>query len=273
MDETFIIRSLTAILGIALLYVVIGRGAASFLVFIILMTLIANWELARAFKKAGINVNMVFSGTAGSILLTMIYFWSGAKTTVFFPFCLLIILSFFSSIVKYKQNKLMDTVFTTFSFLYTSIPFSHIMLIKDLSQGPVLLWLVFVTTWSCDTFAYITGMLLGRHKLSPQISPKKSIEGSIGGIIGSISASFIYSMMFLPQIKILDRVILGLLIGIFSQMGDLSASLIKRFCGIKDFSNLIPGHGGILDRFDSSLFSFPVAYYYIITVIQKGGLT
>lgn len=272
MDQTFIIRSLTAIIGIALLYAVISKGTISFLIFILLMNLVANWELTRAFKKRGINVNLILSGTAGLLFLALIYFWGKGNPVVFFPLCLLIISSFFSAMINYQPNKLVDTVFAIFSSIYTSVPFAHILLIKNLPKGPVLLWLVFVTTWSCDTLAYITGMLFGRHRLSPKLSPKKSIEGSVGGILGSIAASIIYSMIFLPEIEILDRVAFGLLIGIFSQIGDLSASLIKRYCGIKDFSHILPGHGGILDRFDSILFSFPIAYYYIITVIQKGGI-
>ncbi|ADL08008.1 phosphatidate cytidylyltransferase [Thermosediminibacter oceani] len=270
MDEGFITRVLSAIVGIILLWFIINRGEAIFLSFIVLMSAVANWELHRAFKKSGKDPNIIYSTLTGTLLMVTVYFLPNVNT-IFLPFLIIIILSFFSNMVNYDRNRMEDIVYTIFSFVYTFIPFTHIILIRNLQYGVAFVWWVFVTTWSCDTFAYIIGMLIGSRKLAPDISPNKSIEGSIGGIFGSIAASFLFARYALPQISASDAVIVGLLVGIFSQIGDLSASLIKRFCKIKDFSNLIPGHGGVLDRFDSALFSFPVAYYYIIIAIQKGG--
>ncbi|TYP54279.1 phosphatidate cytidylyltransferase [Thermosediminibacter litoriperuensis] len=270
MDEGFITRVLSAIVGIILLWFIINRGEAIFLSFVVLMSAVANWELHRAFKKSGIDTKIVYSTLTGTLLLTTVYFLPNVKI-LFLPLFIIIVLSFFSNIVNYERNKMEDIVFSIFSFIYTSIPLTHIILIRNLQHGVAFVWWVFVTTWSCDTLAYITGMFAGRHKLAPNISPNKSIEGSIGGIFGSIVASFLFARFTLPQIPLFDTVTVGLLVGILSQIGDLSASLIKRFCRIKDFSNLIPGHGGVLDRFDSALFSFPVAYYYIVIAIQKGG--
>ncbi|MCG0275023.1 MAG: phosphatidate cytidylyltransferase [Thermosediminibacteraceae bacterium] len=271
MVKSFTVRTLSAAIGILFLYFVISKGAITFLGFIVLMNIIANWELFKAFKEAGIEINLISSALLGTFLLTTVHFFTDTKI-FFLPFFVIIVIEFLSSMMNYKRNKLENIVFTIFSFIYTSIPLTYIILLRKLPFGIAFLWWVFITTWSCDTFAYITGMLAGNHKLAPIISPNKSIEGSIGGILGSVVASSLFAMLTLPQVLFWDSVMVGLLIGVFSQIGDLSASLIKRFCGIKDFSNLIPGHGGVLDRFDSTLFSFPIAYYYIVTAIQKGGL-
>ena len=115
--------------------------------------------------------------------------------------------------------------------------------------------------------AYFTGYFLGKHKLCPKISPKKTIEGSIGGIIGSVVLSALFGYFFFERILI-HCIIIGIIGGIVSQFGDLTASVFKRKMGIKDYGNLIPGHGGILDRFDSVLFTAPMVYYYIMLVLS-----
>jgi phosphatidate cytidylyltransferase len=115
-------------------------------------------------------------------------------------------------------------------------------------------------------------MIIGKTALAPAVSPNKTIEGSLGGILSSVAASVLYSVYFLPEINTLHAILFGICIGVVAQIGDLSASFIKRYCQIKDFSNIIPGHGGILDRLDSALFSFPVAYIFIKLLLQKGGL-
>ena len=129
--------------------------------------------------------------------------------------------------------------------------------------GIYLVWMVFVSSWISDTFAYLTGMLLGRHKLAPVLSPKKSIEGSIGGIAGSSLAGALFGFIFSSKAgQEINMVVVCALLGAFgsviSQIGDLAASAIKRNCEIKDYGHLIPGHGGIMDRFDSVLFVAPL---------------
>jgi phosphatidate cytidylyltransferase len=138
-----------------------------------------------------------------------------------------------------------------------------------LENAAVLIWLPFLTAWFTDSAAYFTGISIGKHKLSPAISPKKTIEGALGGIIGSSLLTTIFGVLiskYNSNIGIFDFIIIGLLCGIFSQLGDLAASYIKRYANLKDFGKLIPGHGGILDRFDSILFTMPVVYYYFLLV-------
>lgn len=147
------------------------------------------------------------------------------------------------------------------------------VLVRNLPQGFNLTWWIFIIIWGSDTGAYFAGMFFGQKLLAPNISPKKTMEGSLGSILSSVILSVIFARILLPKIIFTKHaIILGCLLGIVSQIGDLSASLIKRYCMIKDFSNIIPGHGGILDRLDSALFSFPIAYIYIKILFQKGGL-
>ena len=141
----------------------------------------------------------------------------------------------------------------------------HVTLVEQTEYG-ILIWLVVLTAFGTDIMAYFSGFLFGKHKLCPKISPKKTIEGSIGGTLGSVILSGLFGYFFAPEVLV-HCLVIGVLGGIVSQFGDLTASIFKRKMGIKDYGNLIPGHGGILDRFDSVLFTGPMVYYYIVLVI------
>lgn len=144
----------------------------------------------------------------------------------------------------------------------------------DMKYGKYLLWIVVVGACLTDTFALFTGKYLGKRKLAPKISPKKTVEGSIGGIVGAVISLFIYGgvvKLINPAIGINfpALAVLGVLSSLAAQLGDLSMSAVKREAGIKDYGNLIPGHGGILDRIDSIIFTAPIVYYFLtyITVL------
>ena len=131
----------------------------------------------------------------------------------------------------------------------------------EISAGAAYLWLAFLGTWASDTFAYFVGTYLGKHKLCPLISPGKTIEGAIGGMIGSVIAIMLLGVLF--KLPVYHCIIMGILVGIAAPLGDLVESAIKRFAGVKDSGQILPGHGGILDRFDSILFTVPAIYYYM----------
>lgn len=168
---------------------------------------------------------------------------------------------------KYKAS---DVWLSFFGLFYVSIMLSFIYKIRMVDEyGQYLVWLVFVCSWVCDTSAYCVGMLLGKHKLAPKLSPKKSVEGSIGGIAGSAIVGAVYGYALRNNIQTaVSPVVLFALIGavgaVISQIGDLAASAIKRNYDIKDYGTLIPGHGGILDRFDSVIFTAPVIYFLFV---------
>jgi phosphatidate cytidylyltransferase len=131
-------------------------------------------------------------------------------------------------------------------------------------------WFIFISSWLCDTAAYYSGRFFGKRKLCPKVSPKKTVEGSLGGVLGSIAGCAVYGFIlnhYTLNIPMYHYLLIGLISGILCQFGDLTASSIKRYSDVKDYSNLIPGHGGILDRFDSILFSGAVVYYYITYIM------
>ena len=161
-----------------------------------------------------------------------------------------------------KERQLEDMTSTLLGIIYVIFFSYHIVLI-DQSQHRVLIWLVFLAAFGTDIMAYFTGMALGRHKLCPDLSPKKSIEGAVGGVLGSIVFCGIFGWFVMPE-ALTECLVIVLVGSVFAQLGDLSASAFKRRMGIKDYGNLIPGHGGILDRFDSVLFTAPLVYYCIL---------
>lgn len=170
--------------------------------------------------------------------------------------------------VKYT---VVDVSLTFLGFLYIGIFFSFIHLVNVKQGGEYLVWLIFIASWLCDTAAYYSGRFFGKRKLCPKVSPNKTIEGSLGGMIGSTLACGVFGIIiykYFNSIPIYHYFIIGAICGVFCQFGDLVASSIKRYVGIKDYSNLIPGHGGILDRFDSILFAGTIVYFYLTLILN-----
>ena len=169
---------------------------------------------------------------------------------------------------KFRSDQVMSTYF---SFIYAPVMLSFIFLIREIDNGVYLVWMVFICSWISDTFAYLTGIMLGKHKLAPRLSPKKSIEGSIGGIVGAalVGAAFGAYMDYALAIGNLAiaLAIVGGVGSVISQVGDLAASAIKRNHDIKDYGKLIPGHGGIMDRFDSVIFTAPITYFLLTLLL------
>lgn len=154
-------------------------------------------------------------------------------------------------------------------FLYIPLLLAHLAMLRGLPDGRGWVFLVMLVVMAGDSCAYFSGTILGRHPLYPAISPKKSIEGAIGGLLGSLAGALVAGAWFLPRLTLGDGLALGLLLGGVGQLGDLFESMLKRSCGVKDSGTLIPGHGGMLDRLDSLLFVFPLAYYYAL--LRFGG--
>ncbi len=164
-------------------------------------------------------------------------------------------------VFKIDERKLEDGMATLTAIFYVVFFSYHIVLVGQLEKYSLLLWLIFFSAFGSDIMAYFTGYFLGKHKLCPVLSPKKTVEGAIGGVIGGMLACGVFAFFFLRPI-LLHCIILGAFAAAFSQIGDLCASAFKRKMGIKDYGKLIPGHGGIMDRFDSILFTAPLIYYY-----------
>ena len=157
---------------------------------------------------------------------------------------------------KFKADQVMPAFF---GVVYVAVMLSFIYLTRNLPDGKFLVWLIFLCSWGCDTCAYCVGMLIGKHKMAPVLSPKKSIEGAVGGVVGAALLGVIYAAA--TQGKMAEYALICAVGALISMVGDLAASAIKRNQNIKDYGKLIPGHGGILDRFDSVIITAPVIYY------------
>ncbi len=172
---------------------------------------------------------------------------------------------------RIKNVKLEDAMATFIGIIYVSFFSYHIALTEmkfaDVCKGSPV-WFIVITAFCTDIAAYFGGTYLGKNKLCPIISPKKTIEGSVCGIAGSLFISFLFGLIFGDHTYLLSFIVIGILGGIVSQVGDLTASVFKRNMGIKDYSNMIPGHGGIMDRFDSVLFTAPLVYYCFYLLIR-----
>ena len=153
-----------------------------------------------------------------------------------------------------------------FGFVYVGVMMSFIYQIRELQNGGEFVVLLFLAAWGNDTLAYCTGMLIGKHKMAPVLSPKKSVEGAVGGVAGAALLGVIYAAA--TQGPMLEYAVICAIGALISMVGDLAASAIKRNQGIKDYGKLIPGHGGILDRFDSVIFTAPVIYFLSLVMIE-----
>lgn len=158
---------------------------------------------------------------------------------------------------------IIDASITLFGIIYIVLFLSFMSKLRAIDNGKLLVWYIFLVAWGSDVLAYVVGKYLGKHKFS-EISPKKTIEGCVGGILGSIIFSMVYTLIinnyFGMDINYIYILGISIVLGILSQIGDFAASTIKRYTGIKDYGTLLPGHGGMLDRFDSVIFITPFAY-------------
>lgn len=170
---------------------------------------------------------------------------------------------------KFNANQVMNTYF---SLIYAPVMLSFVFLTRQLENGIYLVWMIFISSWISDTCAYLVGVMIGKHKLAPVLSPKKSIEGSVGGIAGAALVGAVFGAYMDHVLGQGNFVVILTIVGgvgsVISQVGDLAASAIKRNHGIKDYGKLIPGHGGIMDRFDSVIFTAPITYFLIILMMR-----
>lgn len=221
-------------------------------------------EFYNGFHAMGVKPNYGIA-VAAAVALYLINIF-GEKSEWYMLWFFGVVLVSMLYLFNIEHRKLEDAMATITGIFYVVFFSFHVVLVDQTGPYGLMLWLIVITAFGTDIMAYFSGYLLGKHKLCPHISPKKTIEGSIGGVLGSVILSGLFGWFFLPDLLI-HCLVIGVLGGIVSQFGDLTASIFKRKMGIKDYGHLIPGHGGILDRFDSVLFTGPMVYYYIVLVI------
>lgn len=260
-------RIMTAVLGIPVVVAFVYFGGLPYFFFIFLIIALSLYEYATLLR-IGLKPVERFSLFIFGALIPAALYLNGENTEVnisnFIP--LIISLSVISSLVYelFASERYLERVaYTIFGIFMISWNLSHLILIRDLRpDGRLLTFAIIITVWTMDTAAYFIGKRFGRKKLSP-VSPKKTVEGFLAGLFSAVLCLWIFHF-FIDGITPFNMVIIGLIIGVAGQLSDLAESLIKRAVGAKDSSNLLPGHGGILDRFDSYIFIAPLVYYFII---------
>lgn len=244
----------SGLIGILLLIFIVNRGGLYLSLSIFLVSIIGLREFYNSMKYLNLKPYEVV-GYLVSVLLFLSNYFANIQLDFVITAIILILLI---SLLLNEEVNIPSIGVTLIGILYIPFLLFHIKYLEYTKY----IWLIFIIAFGTDTFAYVAGNMFGRKKLCPKISPNKTVEGSIGGILGSVIIAVIYSYI-MDIDPIWKVIILTVLSSIVSQLGDLVASKIKRITGIKDFGNIIPGHGGIIDRFDSIIFTAPVIYYFV----------
>ena len=266
-------RLLSGILLVVIALITVITGGNVLFATLFLISMIGVYELYRVFeienKAVGICGFLFAAGYYGLLyakpLLPDTTDWF-MLLFMAFVICLMAVLVF--SYPKYRTEQVLAAFFGVF---YVAVMLSYIYQTRILPGGVFQVWLVFICAWGCDTCAYCVGVLIGKHKMAPKLSPKKSIEGGIGGLAGAALLGALYALAINKwggaSAGVGEYALICFVGGIISMIGDLAASAIKRNHEIKDYGKLIPGHGGILDRFDSVIFTAPVIYYLAVALM------
>lgn len=256
-------RLLSGILLVIIALVTIITGGDVLFVTILTISLIGMTEIYKV-----LEINNKLLGYVGYVA-AIAYFGlirfgkADLVTMLTVAFLIALMAVYVFTYPKYRSEHIMLAFFGLF---YVAVMLSYVYQIRMLEQGAFLVWLVFLCSWGCDTCAYCVGMLIGKHKMAPVLSPKKSVEGGVGGVVGAALLGSIYAVAINhfaagADANVLQYALICAVGGMISQVGDLAASAIKRNHDIKDYGKLIPGHGGILDRFDSVIITAPIIYY------------
>ncbi len=268
------------VLAPLVLVAVFWPGGLPFAVVVGVFSVVGAMEFYKGVRKIGMRP-VEWAGLL-AVVMFVVSMRTYERTTIgaIFPavLTLCLILSFLHELFRTRRAPLLNVGVTVFGAIYVGWLISHLVVLRGMTgdvtvagftttKGACLVTYALLCTWACDTGAYFIGKFYGRKKLAPMLSPNKTVEGSVAGIVSSVLVSVIIATIIrLPQAHALA---LGAIFGILSQLGDLSESAIKRELSIKDFGNIIPGHGGVLDRVDSLLFTGPVVYYYAVLFLGR----
>ncbi len=265
----FTTRLISGIVLVILAVLVVGAGGGVLFAVTEAISLIGLFELYRVLKIEKNPLGVIGYGAAASYYLMLWMGWEKYVTLMAIGALMLLMTVYVFTFPKYKTEEITAAFFGVF---YVAMMLSYLYQVRRMPDGAYLVWLIFISSWGCDTCAYCVGMLIGKHKLAPVLSPKKSVEGAVGGVAGSAILGLIYAAVLGGRMAEVGNPMLACaaacaIAAVISQVGDLAASAIKRNHQVKDYGHLIPGHGGILDRFDSMIFTAP-AIYFAITFLR-----
>ena len=258
-------RITSALLGFPLVVIVLTFGNKYVVdVFLAVIAMLGMQEYFNAISKDSKPVRWI--GYISCLFIAVIHIikpYIQISQVLIMAIPALMLILFSQVILTNMKTTFKDIAYTLFGILYVIGCISFIALLRGIDNGRILIWYAIIAAWGTDTFAYLIGKRFGKHKIN-KISPKKSIEGSIAGIIGAVIIALIYTYtinnIYNLQYSYMFISVITVILSILGQIGDFAASSIKRYVDVKDYSNLIPGHGGMLDRIDSLMFLTPLAY-------------
>lgn len=266
-------RILSALCFLPLLILLVHYGSPlHFLLLIVVVIGLGLLEFYRMLASQGFPCRQWLGLSLGLTLPVAFYMGGMASQGVAAAIVVLIVVA---GVFARQETviSLQSTAYTLLGVFYVSWLLSHVLLLRGLAHGQYYVFYIFLVVWLGDAAALYVGTLLGRHKLVPSISPGKTIEGAIGGLIGSVGGALLGRLWLHDHFTFAHSVVMGGMLALLGQLGDLSESLLKRSTGAKDSAHLIPGHGGILDKVDGILFSAPAMYYYLVYVTRPGLLS
>ncbi len=266
-------RVISAVVALILLGVVLYINGVAIQLSILVLSVFAVKEFVSAYRNIGKNPSLVIGIAMIVLFLSVVRVGMGlAGESKYYlillsasAFCMIFFVTMFVDFVKSKSS--INMMINLFSLLYIGFPMAMIMVIanNDMSR----LFLIFIIAFASDTSAYFSGSLLGKNKLAPEISPNKTKEGALGAVVGTTLVLVIAKYFYYTDMSYLAVIIYGVIGSALAQLGDLTASVIKRHAKIKDFGNVMPGHGGIIDRLDSIFFVTPLVFFLLMLEISK----
>lgn len=272
----FLTRLASGIVLIIVALLTMSLGGICLLLTTLVISLIGYRELTKALHCATdekkLNV-LEYVGMAGIIAYYATIYFADDSVMLLMSIVGLFMAQMFVYVVTFPKFQASQVMAAIFSFLYAPVMLSFVYLTRSCPQGIYMVWMILISSWGSDTCAYAVGMLIGKKKIFPQLSPKKSLEGCIGGIVGTALLGGAYAHFFVQK-AIPDSSIVWIIAficgvgAVMSMVGDLAASAIKRNHNIKDYGKLIPGHGGIMDRFDSMIVTAPMIYFLSVLMIR-----
>lgn len=259
----FFTRLFSGIVLVILALVIVGKGGALLLAVSAAVSLVGMFELYRVMgiEKSAAGLT---GYAAGVLYYTLLWMGDSNYVTLMAIAALMVLMAIYVfTFPKYKTEQVTTAFFGIF---YLAVMLSYVYQVRAMTDGIYLTWLIIFSSWGCDTCAYCSGMLFGKHKLTPLLSPKKTVEGAVGGVAGAAALGALYALAYGSKMQeVMDPVATCAaacaIAAVISQVGDLAASAIKRNHGVKDYGHIIPGHGGVLDRFDSMIFTAPAIYF------------
>lgn len=270
-------RIITGVIGGALTIGIIYEGGWLFFFMMILLAILGWHEYCNLVRKLGANLSERLG--AGWIVCFFAAYWFGSVKVMMLLAVAAMLWLLLQTVLFHGKIKPVDSAYTLYGLLYVSGGFLAMLALRNgqiasyitdafssvmLEPARFFMFLLIFSTWASDTFAFAVGKVKGKNKLCPSISPGKTQEGALGGFIGTVVTALVFSLIF--QFSLIHALAIGIIIAVAAPLGDLVESILKRVCQVKDSGTLIPGHGGVLDRFDSLLFAAPAVYVYLTLI-------